>query len=150
MFLRYLFRRVVLAVPVLVGALTLTFLASHAVPGDPLAGLLPDNPTAQQRAQVAQEYGLDKPLPEQWLRYIERTVQGNLGRSLRTRNPVAKDLTQAATATLELAFVAFVFTAIGGVVVGVVSARFEDRWPDHLLAFLSIGGVAAPIFWTAL
>ena len=150
MFLRYAFRRVLLAVPVLVGAMTLTFLASHAVPGDPLAGLLPDNPTAQQRAQAAQEFGLNEPLPEQWLKYIGRTTQGNLGRSLRTRNPVTKDLSQAALATLELALVAFVFTTIGGVFIGVMSARYEDRWLDHVLSIIAIGGVAAPLFWTAL
>lgn len=150
MLVRYAFRRVLLAVPVLLGAMTLTFLASHAVPGDPLAGLLPDNPTAQQRAQAAQEFGLDEPLPEQWLKYVQRTAQGNLGRSLRTRNPITKDLSQAALATLELALVAFVLTAIGGVVVGVLSARYEDRWPDHALSLFAMGGVAAPIFWTAL
>jgi peptide/nickel transport system permease protein len=149
-FLQYILKRVVLAVPVLIGAMTLTFAATVSVPGDPLAGLLPDNPTAEQHAQVAREFGLDRPVPEQFLRYIVRTAQGDLGRSMRTRNPVTADLGLAARATLELATVAFVVTALLGVGLGIVAARREDKWPDHVIAFVSIGGVAAPVFWTAL
>src|ERR1051326_217961 len=99
MFFRYILQRAVLALPVLVGAMTLTFVATVSVPGDPLAGLLPDNPTPEQHAQAAHEFGLDRPLPEQWALYVVRTAQGNLGRSMRTRNPVTADLGQAARAT---------------------------------------------------
>jgi peptide/nickel transport system permease protein len=148
--LRYIARRLLLSLPVLIGALTLTFVATVSAPGDPLAGLLPDNPTAEQRAQIAREFGLDASLPEQWLRFMGRITHGDLGRSLRTRNPVAQDLAQAAVATFELALVAFVISAFVGVLIGVNSARREGRWPDHLMTLLSLGGVAAPIFWTAL
>src|SRR5262245_52414926 len=142
--LRIVLRRLLLAVPVLVGVMTISFVATISAPGDPLAGLLPENPTPEQYQFVAGEFGLDRPAPEQWLRYLVRTAQGNLGRSLRTRQPVVQDLSRAATATLELALTAFVLTTIAGVTLGVVSATHENKPVDHVLTVVSIGGVAAP------
>jgi len=147
---RFVLRRVVLAIPVLLGVMTISFFATISAPGDPLAGLLPENPTPAQYEQVAREFGLDRPPVERWARYVVRTAQGNLGRSLRTRTPVAEDLARAAVATLELAATAFVITAIVGVTIGVVAATHETRTLDHVLSIVSIGGVAAPVFWTAL
>ena len=148
--LTFVVKRALLAMPVLLGVLTISFFATVSVPGDPLAGLLPENPTAEQYQQAAEEFGLDRSLPERWVRYVTRTVQGDLGRSLRTNRPVVVDLQQAAVATLELAALAFVLTAIFGIGVGLISAVRENTAIDHVLSVLSIGGVAAPIFWTAL
>lgn len=143
-------KRILLALPVLLGVLTISFFATVSVPGDPLAGLLPENPTPAQYQQAAAEFGVDRPLPERWLRYVTHAVQGDLGRSLRTRRPVAVDLVQSAVATVELALLAFVLTAIIGTAMGIASAVRENSFVDNFLSILSIGGVAAPIFWTAL
>jgi peptide/nickel transport system permease protein len=148
--IRFAVLRLLLAIPVLLAVLTISFWATVSVPGDPLAGLLPENPTAEQYQHVSQEFGLDRPRIEQWLRYVERTAQGDLGRSIRTRRPVADDLKASAAATLELALTAFVVTMIIGVLVGVVSAAFEDRPIDHLLGVVVVTGSAAPAFWIAL
>src|SRR5262249_45133607 len=129
--IRYVARRVVLAIPVLFGVLTISFFATVSVPGDPLAGLLPENPTPEQYERVAREFGVDRPLVERWGRYVARTLQGNLGRSLRTRHPVVEDLTRAAVVTLELAVVAFLLTATIGVAIGVIAAAHENTPLDH-------------------
>lgn len=147
---QYVLRRITFAVPVLAGVMTIAFFATITAPGDPLAGLLPENPTAEQYAQAQSEFGLDRPAAEQWVRYIERTATGNLGRSLRTRKAVVDDLRVAALATLELALVAFVLTTAFGIVLGVLSAVRAGRTVDGIIALVSLGGVAAPIFWTAI
>lgn len=143
-------RRVLLAIPVLLAVLTIAFWATVSVPGDPLAALLPDNPTPEQYERIAEEWGMDGPLVEQWARYIVRTLEGDLGRSLRTRQPVVEDLQKATIASLELALVAFAITCVLGVVAGVVSAVYEGRAPDHFIGVVLITATAAPIFWSAL
>jgi len=148
--IRFALMRLLLAVPVLLAVLTISFWATVSVPGDPLAGLLPENPTPEQYQTVSREFGLDRPVVEQWLRYVERTAQGDLGRSIRTRRPVADDLAASAAATLELALTAFVITIVIGIGSGVISAAFEDRPLDHALSVLVILGSSAPVFWIAL
>jgi peptide/nickel transport system permease protein len=148
--IHYVVRRILLAVPVLLGVITISFWVTIAVPGDPLAGLLPEDPTPEQYRRVASEFGLDQPVIVQWWRYVVRTVQGDLGKSLRTRRQVTEDLSPAVTATLELALVAFVVMVMLGIPMGVAAAVREDTLADHVLSILSIGGMAAPIFWIAL
>ena len=148
--IRYVLRRLALSLPVLAGVITIAFFATIAAPGDPLAGLLPENPTPEQYAQVSREFGLDRPAAEQWLHYMERTATGDLGRSLRTRKPVIDDLRIAGVATLELALVAFAITSVLGVGLGVLSAVRRGRLLDNIIGLVSLGGVAAPIFWTAI
>ncbi len=148
--IHYILRRILLAVPVLFGVITISFCVTILVPGDPLAGLLPENPTPEQYRRVAAQFGLDQPVGVQWWRYMVRTLHGDLGRSLRTRRAVADDLVPAAIATLELGLVAFFLTVVLGVSFGVAAAVRENTLTDHVLSVLSIGGLAAPIFWIAL
>lgn len=148
--IRLVIKRILLAVPVLLAVLTISFWATVSVPGDPLAALLPENPSAEQYERVAEEWGMDGPLIEQWGRYILRTAQGDLGRSLRTRQPIVEDLQRAAIASLELAMVAFFITCVVGVAAGVISAVYENRMPDHVLGIVLITATAAPVFWSAL
>lgn len=148
--IQFVTRRVLLAIPVLIGVITIAFIAVVTAPGDPLAAMLPENPTPEQRAQVAREFGVDRSIGERWLYYVSQVSQGNLGRSIRTRRAVATDLRQAAVATLELAGVAFVIVATIGVGIGVLCAVRENRVTDHLLSIVTVVGVATPVFWTAL
>lgn len=146
----YVVRRVLLIVPVLFGVITISFFTTILVPGDPLAPLLPEGFTPEQYRQAAREFGLDQPVVVQWLRYLGRTLQGNFGRSLRTRQPVIKDLAPAFVATMEMALVAFMLAVLVGVPLGVATAVRENTLTDYLLSVLSIGGMAAPAFWIAL
>lgn len=148
--LRYVLRRLALSLPVVAGVMTIAFFATIVAPGDPLAGLLPENPTPEQYEEVSREFGLDRSAPEQWLRYMQRTATGDLGRSLRTRKSVTDDLRVAGVATLELALVAFTITSVLGVGLGVLSAVRRGRALDNIIGFVTLGGVAAPIFWTAI
>lgn len=143
-------RRVLFTIPVLLAVLTISFWATLSVPGDPLASLLPDNPTPEQYQAVAAEFGLDGSLVEQWGRYMVRTISGDLGRSLRTRRPIVRDLGQALGASTELALVAFAIAAMVGVSIGVISAIFANRPIDHILSTAVITGSSAPAFWVAL
>jgi peptide/nickel transport system permease protein len=140
----------ILTIPVLLGVVTITFVATKLVPGDPLAGFLPDNPTPAQHAALAREFGLDQPVSVQWLRYVLRALQGDFGRSLRTGNAVASDLSTAIPATLELTLCAFGLTLATGLAVGIYAAVNQGTLADHVLTIASLGGIAAPIFWTAL
>ena len=148
--LNYIARRTLLAIPVLFGVVTISFFVTISVPGDPLAGLLPEDPTPEQYQKVASEFGLDQPVIVQWARYLSRTLQGDLGRSLRTRRPVIEDLRPALVATIELAMVAFMLTVVIGVPLGILAAVRENTRVDYLVSIFAIGGAAAPIFWTAL
>ena len=143
-------RRLALTIPVLLGVVSITFAATKLVPGDPLVGFLPDNPTPAQHEALAKEFGLDQPLPVQWARYVVRAAQGNFGRSLRTGNSVAADLSTAIPATVELTFVAFVLTFTMGLAAGIYTAVRRGTPADQVLGVASLGGIAAPIFWTAL
>ncbi|MGQ0572004.1 MAG: ABC transporter permease [Armatimonadota bacterium] len=149
-FLTYCARRLVLTIPVLLGVVTIAFAVTRLAPGDPLVGFLPENPSAEQHAALAREFGLDRPLHVQWLRYVRNVASGNLGRSLRTGNPVLSDLRPALAATLELTLAAFLLAVAIGIPIGVYSAVKEGGGVDTLLAVISLGGVAAPLFWTAL
>jgi peptide/nickel transport system permease protein len=145
-----LLRRALLTIPILLGVMTITFIATKLVPGDPLVGFLPDNPTPAQHAALAHEFGLDRPVVIQWVHYVVRASRGNFGRSLRTGNSVRSDLSGAIPATLELALTAFAATLAFGVSIGIYTAVRRGTLVDHALTVASLGGVAAPIFWTAL
>lgn len=130
--------------------ITISFIAVVNIPGDPLVGFLPENPTPEEYQRVAAEFGLDQPVIVQWFRYVTRTLKGDLGRSLRTGQLVVDDLIPAAAATLELATFAALITTVLGIPMGIITAIRRDTGIDHILSVLSIGGVSAPIFWTAL
>jgi peptide/nickel transport system permease protein len=96
------------------------------------------------------EYGLDKPLPEQFVRYLSAIVQGDFGRSLTTRRPVIEDLNRFYPATFELVLVTVFLAVILGVPAGVIAARYENRLPDHISRIFAFGLVSVPGFWLAL
>ena len=145
-------RRVVLAFLVLIIVSVATFLLAHAVPGDPITAILSDrqanNP--EVRAALERRWGLDQPLPVQYLYYVSNLLQGDLGESISKRTPVAEELRQRVPATIELALFAMAFAIIVGVPLGIVSALSHDRWPDHLARFITLIGTSIPVFWLGL
>jgi peptide/nickel transport system permease protein len=145
-------RRFLLMLPLMVGMTLIAFVVSHSVPADPVAAHLGqrsmEDPTivAAFRAQ----WGLDKPLPEQYFTYLRNLVQGNLGYSIRTHMPVGEDLGRYLPASGELAIIATLVGILLGIPFGVVSAVRRNRWLDHVIRGVSLLGVSSPVFWLGL
>ena len=146
----YIVRRVVLAVVVIAGVITLTFAIAHAVPGDPAATWAGPHASADQLAQARRFLGLDRPLPIQLGKYFVGIGTGSWGVSIHTHRPVLSDLATAAPASLELVIAALLIGLAVGVPAGLVSARWPGRPVDHAIRTGSILGVSMPIFWMAL
>src|SRR5229473_6925380 len=145
-------RRLLLMVPLGIGMTLIAFVVSHSVPADPVAAHLGQR-SMEDPAIVAafrQQWGLDKPLPEQYLSYLRNLVQGNLGVSIRTHMPVADDLGRYLPASAELAVMATGVGIVLGIPFGVVSAVNRNRWIDHIVRGVSLLGVSTPVFWLGL
>jgi peptide/nickel transport system permease protein len=134
----------------MVGISIITFGISHLVPADPAIVALGDHATDAQIEAFRENYGLNKPVPEQYWIYVTNLVQGDLGISLRTRRPVAADLHDFFPATFELSLTALVLSVLIGVPAGVVSAIARNRLPDHIVRIVSLIGGSVPIFWLGL
>jgi peptide/nickel transport system permease protein len=132
------------------GLLALTFVVSHVVPGDPARLAAGPDANADMVETVRREYGLDRPLPVQFARYVRGVLAGDLGRSLRTRQDVGADLLRYFPNTLELVGGAMLVAVALGVPLGVLSAVYRDTFVDHLTRLVSVSGVAIPAFWLGL
>lgn len=147
---QYILRRLLLLPLVLLGVSVLVFLVLHLVPGNPaqvIAG--PDAPPETVR-QIEIELGLDKPLPEQYAIYMGRVLQGDLGRSLRSRRPVLLDVLDALPNTIELTLVAALITPIVAIPLGVLAAARRRSMIDTSLMMVSMLGITLPSFALAL
>jgi len=134
----------------LFGLACLTFAISHVVPGDPAR--LAAGPDANQAMvdTLRVKYGLDRPLPTQFARYLRGLAAGDLGESLRSRNAVATDLALYFPNTFELVTLALLLAVAVGVPLGMLSAVYRDTWIDQGARVLSVSGVALPAFWLGL
>jgi ABC-type dipeptide/oligopeptide/nickel transport system permease component len=150
--LRFLARRIAAAALLCVGITLVAFTLTQLVPGDPATANLGQRAIGDPAAVAAfrAKYGLDKPLPVQYLTYLGNVVRGNLGLSQQSHRPVAQDLGEYVPATIELALFAIVLSLLIGVAFGVLAAINRDRWPDQVLRVVSLGGVSMPTFWVAL
>ena len=137
-------------VPTLLGLLLITFTISHIIPADPIAFIAGDNATAEQIAALKAKFGVDKPVPVQLWNYLVGVAQGNFGISLYTQRPIADDLVGRLPATLELAFVAVLLSAVIGVPLGVLAAVHRNSPLDHLLRVFTVSGLAIAAFWLAI
>src|SRR5262245_43985419 len=134
--IRFLLRRLALIPVVLLGLSLITFAVSRVVPGDPVKLAAGPQARPEQIEKLTQEFGLDRPLPEQYLRYMVGLVQGNWGYSISNRREVGRDLLTYFTATLELTFVSTLIGLAVGIPLAIVSARWRDRWPDYFSRFI--------------
>ena len=148
----FIARRLVLSMLVLAIVSVATFALAQAVPGDPINAIISDrqadNP--EVRAALEKRYGLDQPLPMQYLYYVRNLLRGDLGESISKRRPVADELRQRVPATIELTIAAMGLAILAGVPLGIVSAIRHDRWPDHLARFITLIGTSVPVFWLGL
>jgi peptide/nickel transport system permease protein len=146
----YVIKRLLLALLVLLGVSIVTFAIARMVPSDPVALYVGPRAKADTREAARIKLGLDRPLYEQYLRYMGEVLRGDLGTSIRSRRPIAEDLKVYLPATLELVFVSMIFTVIVGIPLGVLCGAFKDSWIDHFGRVFAVINVSMPVFWLAL
>jgi peptide/nickel transport system permease protein len=146
----YLLRRFALAGMMLFGLICLTFVIANIAPSDPAVLAAGPDAGKAQIEQARREYGLDKPLPQQFLRYVGDLARGDFGRSIATSRPVGTDLARYFPATLELCILAMAIGLVFGISLGMLSALFKDKWLDHVTRIFAVSGIALPPFWFGL
>jgi peptide/nickel transport system permease protein len=142
--------RLAQTVPVIIGVVVISFILTRALPGDPavyFAGAMADEQSIQQ---VREALGLDKPLVAQFFVYVGALVQGDLGRSISTGQPVLTDLAMRLPASLELTLSALLLSCAIAIPVGVLAAVRQGSWVDHLCRVLVTAGVSLPTFFTGI
>ncbi len=149
--MKYVIRRVLICIPVLFGLTLIVFSMLHLIPGDPAQVILAQSGARPEAvARLREQLGLDLPLHEQYLRYLNDLLHGDLGRSLFTHRPVTEIIAQSAPSTLELAFAAMALAIILGLTLGILAAVYQDSWIDNAAMSLAVIGVSMPSFWLAL
>lgn len=146
----FIIKRLLLGVIVLFGVTVTTFVITRVVPSDPAARWVGPRATPEQIEAAVIELGLDKPSYIQFGKYVVDLIQGDLGYSLRSHQPVSQELMSLLPATLELVLLSTGIAVFIGIYLGVVSANKKDHWIDHLSRFFSVGAVSLPTFWIAL
>jgi peptide/nickel transport system permease protein len=145
--LRYLLRRVLLTIPVLLGVATLVFSLIHFIPGDPAQAMLGEGAAPEDVAQLRARLGLDKPLIVQYGAFLQGLVRGDLGVSLRNDQPVLQQILERMPATAELAFASMTVAVLIALPLGIIAAVWRGTAVDHSAMTLSLVGISVPNFW---
>ncbi len=145
--LRYLVRRLLLVIPVLLGVATLVFSLIHVIPGDPAQTILGDTGSQKEVEVLRQQLGLDRPIIEQYLTFLKGFVQGDLGTSLRTNQPVTAMIAERIPATLELALASMICAVMFAIPLGVAAAVWRGTIIDYSAMTLALIAVSIPNFW---
>jgi len=148
--LAYLLRRILYTVPIMLGVTLVCFALVHIAPGDPLVSVLPADASAELQAQLRTVYGFDRPLPEQFVRWVWRALHGDLGLSIATSRPVAGEVMRAVVNTLRLAVLATAIGFVLGSLFGFVAGYFRNSVIDRLASLLSVLGVSTPHYWLGM
>src|SRR5881628_778163 len=147
---RYVIRRLLQTIPVLLGVSFAAFAIMHVVPGDPVRLIAGLDAPEDVVARIRTELGLDRPLYVRYFSFLGRAVQGDLGRSLRSRAPVVDDILSRFPATLELTTVSMVIAVAVGIPLGLVAAVRRSTWIDYVAMATSLSTLSMPIFWVAI
>src|SRR5712691_10874603 len=143
-------RRLGMGMLTVFGVTLVIFLLLSILPGDPLAGLLPETAQPADRAALAQQLGIDRPLPVRYVSWLSDLAQGNLGYSPFRRRDVA-DLIAAAWQNTALLAAGSAIVGLGlGIVAGTTAAVFQGRWPDRVISTLALSGLSVPSYWIAI
>ncbi len=149
--LSFLLRRLALVVPTALGVTLLAFALIRLIPGDPIEIMVGERRLdTQAHAAMVQRLGLDQPLPVQYVRYLTDLVQGDLGRSLVTREPVIAEFLSLFPATVELACAALLWGGLAGLALGLVAALRRGSWWDQAVMATATIGHSIPVFWWGL
>jgi peptide/nickel transport system permease protein len=150
--LKFIAGRLLMLIPVLLGVSIVTFIIVRSIPGDPVQILLgaDTRSTPEQIESIRKGYGLDQPLPVQYVKWLGHVVQGELGDSLRTRRPIVEELRVRLPVTLELTLLAGILGSIPAVVVGVLAAVKRNSGLDYAATIATLIGISIPNFLLAI
>lgn len=146
----YLVKRLMATAPVIVMVMVCVFAFVHLLPGDPARLVAGPDASRQDVEAVRSSLGLDRPLTEQFTRYMTRALQGDFGISLKTRRTVAEEIGERLMPTASLTVVAMLWSTFCGLLIGVVSAVKRGKWPDYAGMILAVSGISFPSFWLGL
>lgn len=146
----YIVKRLVAAIPVLLGLSIIVFLIMAMIPGDPATAILGSYATPENVERLNRSLGLDKPLPQQYLIWLGNLLQGDFGGSFTLNRPVLDEVLERFSATLILAGTALVFCSIIGVLAGIASAVHQFGWVDRIVVFFVLIGISIPSFFLGL
>jgi peptide/nickel transport system permease protein len=146
----FLLRRVVFALPIMLGVALVCFALVHLAPGDPLVSVLPPDASSELQAQLRELYGFNRSLPEQFGIWIWRALQGDLGTSIATSRPVTTEVMRAVVNTLRLALLATFIGFVLGSFFGFVAGYFRNSWLDKTASAISVLGVSVPHYWLGM
>ena len=147
---QYIVRRLFHAIPVLIGVSMVVFFGMHVIPGNVAQMIMGDKATPEALARITRELGLDQPIYKQYWNFISRAVVGDFGVSLRTQNPVWRDLWLAFPVTVQLAITTMLTALVVGIPIGVWAAVKQNKWFDNLAMVGVLIGISMPVFWTGL
>ena len=148
--LTYLLRRIVYALPIMLGVALVCFALVHIAPGDPLVSILPPDASADLQAQLRELYGFNRPLPVQFAGWVWRALHGDLGTSIASGRPVSTEVMRAVGNTLMLAAMATLIGFFFGALFGFVAGYFQNSWIDRAASLLSVLGVSVPHYWLGM
>ena len=146
----YILKRLLYAIPVIVGLSVIVFGIMALIPGDPALAILGSYATPENVARINRDLGLDRPLYEQYFVWVGNLVQGDFGRSFILNRPVLDEILERFGATLILAGASLILCSIFGILAGVVSAVRQFGWADRLITLFVLIGISTPAFWLGL
>ncbi|AZR72321.1 hypothetical protein BBF96_02280 [Anoxybacter fermentans] len=146
----YIIRRIILIVPVLLGVLFVTFLLMFIIPGDPITTMMGQRADDKVIARIRAELRLDDPWYIQFIRYVGRTLRGDLGKSYITHRSVARDLMEKLPVTARLALSAMIVAITMGVLIGILAAVYHNTWVDRAVMVFALIFISTPVFWFGL
>ena len=148
---QYVLRRLAQAIPVLLGITLFTFLMIHLTPGDPVVIYAMGKPLSEEReAQIREQFGLDRPLWEQYRDYMSDLLRGDLGSGLHDKRPVWDTIREAIWPTLQLTLAGLAVAIVLGVTLGILAAIFHNTWLDSATMVVALLGVSTPVFYLGL
>jgi peptide/nickel transport system permease protein len=148
--LGYIARRILLAIPIAFGVSVVCFALVYLAPGDPLSTILPSDATQEMVQQIRQAYGLDRPLPIQYLLWLSHVLAGDFGNSIATRRPVILEVTDSLRNTLMLTGFAVPLAFIIGYTMGAIAGCFPGRVVDRVVTGAAVVGVSLPNYWLGI
>ena len=148
--LRFIVRRILMLIPVMMGVAFIVFTMLYFTPGDPARIILGDMATQENISALREQMGLNDPFFVQFGRYLWKVINLDLGNSYATRSPVAREIFTALPATMRLASMAILIAVGIGIPVGIISAVKQYSWIDNLVMLLTMFGTSMPVFWLSL